>query len=289
MQLIKRMILGSGAVLALSLSVSAGDLSTPIAPENQAKIDSLLERMKTMDVNAMPSLSVQRFTLPSAGVDVLRAKVEETYTIDGIGRDTVELSGWIAVVHSDPVSIEPGQAPRWGNAQVGTEFVGLSLKGESALFGPIEVSLNPDMPAIGRVGAWPDGKVPPAFLTMVGVDQSDIDEMGRPTCKPPKGNSPPENAPCTCLAPLAVSVRMPSLKLEMKTDRPVVMQSSVETIPPVGYVASTSVEPRALMSDGRKVGELRSAQVKFREIILHEPLSGAGFDQRFDLKTVSND
>lgn len=288
MRIVKDAILAGTTILGLSASTAFADVNAPFAPENQAKIDALLERLETMDISSMPSLPVQRFTLPSAGIDVLRAKVEETYTVDGVGSDTVQLSGWIAVVHSDPVSIVAGEEPKWGNAQVGTEFVGLELKGESELFGPIEVSLNPDVPAIGRVGAWPEGKVSAEFLQTVGLEESDMDELGRPTCKPPKDGLPSASN-CSCLAPLAVAVRMPDLSLEMKTDRPVVMQSSVDTIPPVNYVASTSVSPRALISEGRKVGELRSAEVTFREIILHEPLNGTGFDDRFELKTVMND
>ena len=152
------------SVLAVGLCAIAGARGTAMAANDtppaidesaaRAAIADLLERIPEMNIASMPALSVQRFTLPSAGVDVMRARVQESYTIEGIGTETVELNGWIAVLHRDPVTIREGEVARWGNVVIGTEFVALDLRGESDLFGPIQVRLNPAMPSLGEVGWW---------------------------------------------------------------------------------------------------------------------------------------
>jgi hypothetical protein len=75
-----------------------------------------------------------------------------------------------------------------------------------------------------------------------------------------------------CKANVTVSVSMPKLNLEMTTDNPVLMYSRVKTIPPVGYTATVSVNSAALISKGRRVGTLDSAQVNFRETVAHVPV-----------------
>ena len=66
---------------------------------------------------------------------------------------------------------------------------------------------------------------------------------------------------------------MSQLGLEMKTKEPAVWFSQVTTIPPVGQVASVTVDPVAMMSSGRQVGTLVSGVVKFREVVRTVPLS----------------
>lgn len=268
--------------LAMEASANGPELD----PAARAKIDALLAEIPTMDIANMPALGVKRFTLPEAGVDVLRANVEETYTIEGVGKETVQLTGWIAVVHGSPVSIVEGQAPRWGNAQVGTEFVGLDLRGKSELFGPIRVTLNKAVPSIGRVGVWKNGD-PTDFLLKVGMTEDEADDINRPgpQCAPTdeQGSAGQE----CCYAPLGVTVEMPDLQMTMTTGKPVVMYSSVDTIPPVGVTASVSLAARPLIVDTREVGTLQSAAVKFREIVYHLPLDGKLLDKRFNIEVSS--
>ena len=82
---------------------------------------------------------------------------------------------------------------------------------------------------------------------------------------------------------------MQDLDLDMVSNRPVLMYSYVETIPPVGYVASTSLSPRLLMDGDRAVGTLQSAAVTFREIVHHMPLDGQLLDGRFDVFVATAD
>ena len=77
-----------------------------------------------------------------------------------------------------------------------------------------------------------------------------------------------------CRADVNVSVVMPKLNLEMKTQSAVRWYSEVETIPPVGYTASVSLTPTPMISAGREVASLRHGAVKFREIVRRISLEG---------------
>ena len=81
-----------------------------------------------------------------------------------------------------------------------------------------------------------------------------------------------ERAKC-CLALMSVEVRMPRLDLAMRTAWPVQWYSEVDTIPPVGKVASVSVMKTPLLSAGREVGVLERGAVTFREVVKHLDLN----------------
>src|SRR5262245_57043531 len=74
------------------------------AAHDREQVRELLLEMRSADIASMPALSVEKFTVPTAGVDVMRAVVEENYVINGIGNDNVELRGWIAVAHGHPIA-----------------------------------------------------------------------------------------------------------------------------------------------------------------------------------------
>lgn len=119
---------------------------------NAARISALLAEMETANLDSMPALPVEKFALPTSSVDVMRVRLEETYDIEGVGRDTVALKGWIAVRHDDPQPAAGQTEVKWGTAVSNTEFVGMDLRGESKIFGPVIITLNPDMPSKGQVG-----------------------------------------------------------------------------------------------------------------------------------------
>jgi hypothetical protein len=230
------------------------------APQDDAaRIASLVSEMRSMDFAKLESLepiAIKDYTLPDPGVDVMRVRLEETYTVAGVGKDTVELSGWIAVSHgaSRPA---PGQTlVSWATAVTDTEFVGLELQGNSKVFGPVHVSLDSSRPAIGQVGRV---NVPErAHQILLAANES---------------TAPQGDASAECRAPVNVNVSMSDLGLEMSTKTPAVWYSRVTTIPPVGHVASVTVEPVSLVSADREVGKLVSGTVKFREVVRAVPLS----------------
>ncbi|HSF39630.1 MAG TPA: DUF6073 family protein [Thermoanaerobaculia bacterium] len=262
-------------ILACSVLAVAVGMTVSAAPsDDSVRIASLVNEMNSLDfgkLESLPSVNVKSYALPGPSVDVMRVRLEETYTIEGIGEDTVELTGWIAVRHgaSRPA---PGESTvTWSTAVTDTEFVGLELRGESEVFGPVRVTLDESRPAIGQVG-----KISvPEHARQVLLAANDTATAA------PKGDTTDSSTTDTdnadaiskCRAPVNVKVSMSQLGLEMKTKTPAVWYSEVSTIPPVGHVASVTVEPVALVSADREVGKLVSGTVKFREVVRAVPLS----------------
>jgi hypothetical protein len=254
----RRLLLIVGCcVLALTASLAVSSASSS---NDSTKIAALVNEMNSLDfakLEQLPSVEVKSYTLPGASVDVMRVRLEETYTIDGIGEDTVELTGWIAVRHGASRPAAGETTVSWNTAVTDTEFVGLELRGESEVFGPVRVSLDSSRPAIGQVG------------------KIDVPEAARKTllAANAEAGASAADAAAACRAPVNVKVSMSQLGLEMKTKTPAVWFSEVSTIPPVGHIASVTVEPVALVSADRQVGTLVSGTVKFREVVRAVPLS----------------
>jgi hypothetical protein len=239
----------------------------------------LLDEMDVTDVYALPSLPVERFELPRPSVDVMRARVEEIYDVDGIGVDTVTLRGWIAVKHDNPRPAVGQTEVSWNTAITPTEFVGLDLQGESRTFGTVHVRLDPSRHSLGAVGVTvripelADSTTCSSAPSPRPISTPDTGTFAVP--KPTPKPRPKPAAGACCRADLAVVVTMPQLHLAMTTERPVLMYSFVETIPPVGYTATISLTPTRLVMSGRQVGTLRHAEVKFRELVRRVPLEGS--------------
>jgi uncharacterized protein DUF6073 len=280
--------------------------ATSQAPSDQSKIASLVNDMNTMGSKGLANLkpiAIRPFELPTPGVDVMRARLHETYSVDGVGTDTVELSGWIAVRHSAPYPAPGEKDLSWNTAVTDTEFVAMDLHGHSKVFGPVNVTLDKERPSLGQVGRV---QIPDAakvtLLAKLEKNDAAPQKAGAKAEKPaagksaapgksaadkPKAAAPAaatapaatakpiddSNAAVVCEAPVNVSVVMPDLKLEMKTDHHVIWYSLVDTIPPVGHTASVAIEPVRLIANGRAVATLESGIVDFREVVRHVPLS----------------
>jgi hypothetical protein len=258
------------------LAITAGMTVSAAPSDDSVRIASLVNEMNHLSFDKLETLkpvNVKSYTLPGPSVDVMRVRLSETYTIEGIGEDTVELTGWIAVRHGASRPAPGETAVSWATAVTDTEFVGLELRGESEVFGPVRVTLDESRPAIGQVG-----KISvPERARQVLLAANDTAPAA------PKGDKAPDAgatdavtsdaAVKDCRAPVNVKVSMSQLGLEMKTKTPAVWYSRVTTIPPVGHVASVTVEPVALVSADREVGKLVSGTVKFREVVRAVPLS----------------
>lgn len=250
------------------------------------RIARLLEEAESTDLDSLPALPVERFALPHAGVDLMRARVEESYEIYGIGTDTVTLTGWIAVKHENPRLPEGEEEMRWGNAVIATEFVGMDLRGESEVFGPVRVTLDPDQASVGEVGAVAEldlsgdpGRVISSLQRRAVAQLASLHNEAPPAEEPTEPKIKRKNcaASCDCQAAIAALVELEDLGMTLATKYPVLMKSEVETIPPVGYTATISLLPTPLVYDGREVGVLQHAEVKFREIVRHVALEGSVF------------
>jgi hypothetical protein len=147
-------------VLAVGMGVWTGNGLLAVDASEEARKDGEkiaalvhdLEGMTPARLKALEPLEIRRFELPGAGVDVMRAKLVETYSVDGIGEDTVELEGWIAVRHGAPRPAAGATDLNWNTAVLDTEFVALDLRGVSKVFGPVEIRLNTAKPSRGQVG-----------------------------------------------------------------------------------------------------------------------------------------
>jgi len=282
--------------------------AAPRPASDQVKIASLvtdMNRMGPRGLAELQSISIRPFELPSPGVDVMRARLHETYSVDGVGTDTVELSGWIAVRHSAPY-LAPGEKElKWSTAVTDTEFVAMDLHGHSNVFGQVNVTIDKDRPSFGQVGRvqipeaakvtllakLQKNDAAPRAAANKSASKADKPAAGKssaegkstadpkaaaPAAAPGKQPVDDPNAAVVCEAPVNVSVVMPDLKLQMKTEHHVTWYSLVDTIPPVGHTASVAIEPVRLIANGRAVATLESGIVDFREVVRHVPLSSNG-------------
>lgn len=125
------------------------------ADQNRSTVQAMLQDFGGITparLTGLAPIKMEPYKLPAAGVQVMRAELEETYEIDGVGRDTIVLKGWIAVTHGEPRLAQGETELTWNTAVIDTEFVGLDLRGDSAVFGPIRVQLDHTRPSRGQVG-----------------------------------------------------------------------------------------------------------------------------------------
>lgn len=170
MKRILLVLLGCALMFTIVVLVRSGRIfaKTPASVAkitDEDRIAGLLNEMKNVDLSELTPLPAERFVLPPAGVDVMRVRLEETYEIKGIGRDTVELTGWIAAKHDNARPADGETEVKWGTAVVDTEFVGLELRGESKVFGPVLVHLNKNDRSLGQVG-----KLDLPFVEQIALD-----------------------------------------------------------------------------------------------------------------------
>jgi hypothetical protein len=254
---------------AFVLNVSAAGKSDEVVV---ASLVNEMNALSLVELEQLAAIPPKPYTLPESGVDVMRVKLDEAYTIDGIGSDNVELTGWIAVTHGKP------STSNWATAVTDTQFIALNLEGNSKLFGKVKITLDSTRPAVGQVGNIIIPEIATVRLAAAN-DRSATTETGdAAACDETQADSRDASASCeivaVCRAPVAVNVSMPDLGLEMTTKDHAVWFSEVTTIPPVGHEASVTVDPIRMVSNGREVGTLVSGIVKFREIVRHLPLSG---------------
>lgn len=137
----------------------------PELKANEGKILQALGEMNKIDLEKLVPIEITPFQLPGSGVDIMRVKIDEHYRIDGIGEDTVELTGWVAVAHTRARPAFGEKEVSWETAISDTEFVGMDLRGHSEIFGPVQVSIDHSIPPVGAVG-----KLDLSFMPRVSLD-----------------------------------------------------------------------------------------------------------------------
>jgi len=253
----------SCALAAFGFAAWAADSSS-----DSARVASLINELKTAGPDglaAMKPIAIRRFEVPGPGVDVMRARLRETYAVDGIGQEEVELTGWVAVQHGMARPAPGFNEVSWNTAILDTWFVGMDLRGNSKLFGPVQVTLDEGRPAIGQVGR----------IELPARARAELVRLAAAKASTATAPPPTPNVAGACGAQVNVAVKMPTLGLEMLTDHPVSWYSLVDTIPPVGTTASIANEPVRLLSKGRAVATLQGGIVDFREVVRHVSVSPA--------------
>ena len=89
--------------------------------------------------------NVKEFTPPPTGIDNLGIVSTDTFSVPGVGEAKVEFSGWVRVARSNPT------AESWEGAEVYTNLIEMYMRGESELFGPIIVTLQPEILSTGMI------------------------------------------------------------------------------------------------------------------------------------------
>ncbi|HYP30158.1 MAG TPA: DUF6073 family protein [Blastocatellia bacterium] len=255
----------------LQAQMAAAYAWTPAA--ETTVVSKVLRIAETSDVKRMPSVEIEKFALPPAGVDVMRIRMEGTYTINGIGTDRVELSGWLACIHRDPKPAPGMTENSWNSSIIDTEFVGFDISGESKLFGTIRAYLDPEKPSSGKAGAIQM----PSISQIKSAASSDFGGRLRSSALDGLMSTCPTPPDCPgCEVSLNLIIEMPQLGLRMKTAEALRNYSFIESIPPVGATPSFALAPTSLVLDGREVGTLKNSSSKLREVVMRVPFDGGG-------------
>jgi hypothetical protein len=142
---------------------------------------------------------VEAWKPPEPGIDNLGISSVDTFAVPGVGEFTVEFSGWVRVVRSEPTAHE------WSEAEVYTNLIEMKMVGESADLGTITVTLNPQCLSAGQI---------------------------RTPFDPYAGEGPSAKA---CRMAVGAIFDVPKMGLTLYNKEPVILTiDDVRTIPPAG-------------------------------------------------------
>src|SRR5262249_43740164 len=92
------------------------------------------------------AIEVKPYTVPPAGIDHIAITIEETYDVEGIGKDTVTLNGHLVSNRTAPLLGDEKKVD-WKTSYVVAQFTDLQVSGNSRVFGPVHVSLDRLVPS----------------------------------------------------------------------------------------------------------------------------------------------
>jgi hypothetical protein len=174
----------------------------------------------------MSPIPVKPLTVPEAGIDTIEITLEETYDVEGVGKDTVTLQGTLVADRTVPLIGFGEKNVDWKTSAIVAHFTTLNLRGESRVFGAVAVHLDPTTPsqavAIG-------GHCRAAIGVIVSMPQHNLT--------------------------LRTSQPM-QLQSDVKTVPPI-GDERTQSIAPVALIEQKS---------GRKLGTLQSAHIVWREL-----------------------
>jgi hypothetical protein len=142
-------------------------------------------------------IEVKPRTVPPAGIDVIKITIEETYEVEGVGKDTVTLNGRLVANRTVPL-VGPERRVDWETSAVVAQFTDLQVTGNSRVFGPVHVTLDKTVPSYGlNIGCHCRA----AIGVVVGIPQhgitlrssSPVQLRSEVTTVPPVGNERTES------------------------------------------------------------------------------------------------
>jgi hypothetical protein len=116
-------------------------------------------------------VAVPEFTLPDAGIDTTEITLEEHYSVEGVGEDTIVLRGTLIADRAAPLIGFGQETAEWDTATVVARFTSLAVSGESDVFGPVHAVLDNRTPSFAAVTA---GKCAAAVSLVVSMPQQEL-------------------------------------------------------------------------------------------------------------------
>ena len=118
-------------------------MATAVTPEPKIKYGP------QVSTNGVPNLfepqTVTPFTLPPPGIDNLGITSVDTFKVPGVGEFTVEFSGYVRVVRSQPTTDD------WASTEVYTNLIEMRMVGQAPGVGRIIATLNPEFLSTGQL------------------------------------------------------------------------------------------------------------------------------------------
>ncbi|MGX2993289.1 DUF6073 family protein [Streptomyces sp. JNUCC 64] len=176
--------------------------------------------------NLYEGTAVAPWTPPVPGIDNLGITSVDTFAVPGVGEYTVDFSGYVRVVRSEPTSEE------WSTAEVYTNLIEMKMVGECPELGPITVTLNPDCLSAGQI---------------------------RTPFDPYAGEGPSAKA---CRMAVGAIFDMPRLGLKLVNKEPIILTiDDVRQIPPSGSPGKGQIYRMLPLHDSRRLDDSPVAYV----------------------------
>ena len=196
-------------------------MATAVTPEPKIKYGP------QVSTNGVPNLfepqTVTPFTPPPPGIDNLGITSVDTFKVPGVGEFTVEFSGYVRVVRSQPTTDD------WASTEVYTNLIEMHMEGESPELGPIHVRLNHECLSTGLIRTPFDSE----------------------------GEEQPEKA---CRMAVGATFELPRLGLELFNKEPVLLTiDNVRSIPPPSSSGWRRRPRRSTSSSARRCSTSRTA------------------------------
>lgn len=148
--------------------------------------------------NVYAPQNVKEFTPPPTGIDNLGITSTDTFSVPGLGEATVDFQGWVRVARSTPT------ADNWDRAEVYTNLIEMYMRGESEAFGPIIVTLQPEILSTGMI-------------------------------RNPRASEGHETSAKACRMAVAAQFDLPKLGMQLFNREPIELTiDNVKSIPPAG-------------------------------------------------------